>query len=250
VRDVQNQLRVGPRNERWERIEDLGRAREGRESEREGRRVGSANLSVFGIYRDRPSVERTVDALKAAGFRSVDISVLFPPNEGTKDFAFEKGTKAPEGATAGAGSGMAIGGVLGWLVGIGSLTIPGIGPFIAAGPIVAALAGIGVGGMTGALIGMGLPEYEAKRYEGRLKSGHVLLSVHSDVRDWAKRAEEILDQAGAYDISRAGQKWADFAESKNPCLDPRVSGQVFRNCRANSKADHPGPPCYFKQLQE
>lgn len=220
VRDVQNQLRVGPPNQRWQRIEDMHGVGERREPEREGRKVGSANLSVFGIYRDRPSVEKTVDALKSAGFRAEDISVLFPETAGTKDFAFEKGTKAPEGATTGAGSGMAIGGVLGWLAGIGALAIPGIGPLIAAGPIVAALAGMGVGGavggITGALIGMGLPEYEAKRYEGRVKSGHILLSVHSDDRNWARRAEEILDQTGAYDISRAGEKSADYAESDRP----------------------------------
>ena len=121
---------------------------------------------------------------------------------------------------------MAIGGVLGWLVGIGALAIPGIGPLVAAGPIVSALAGLGVGGavggITGASIGMGLPEYEAKRYEGRVKSGHLLLSVHSDDRSWAKRAEDILDQTGAYDISRAGEKSADYAESDRPM--PRSRG--------------------------
>src|SRR5438552_537091 len=131
------------------------------------------NTSAFGIYSTRAGVESAVDTLKGAGFRNTDISVLFPFNEGTKDFAHEKNTKAPEGAAAGAGTGAVIGGTLGWLAGIGALAIPGFGPFIAAGPIVAALAGVGVGGairgITGALIGMGIPEYEAKRYEGRVK---------------------------------------------------------------------------------
>src|SRR5204862_7229349 len=124
------------------------------------------------------------------------ISVLLPENSGTKDFAHKKGTKAPEGATAGAGTGVVVGGTLGWLAGIGSLAIPGLGPFIAAGPIMAALAGAGVGGtvgaLVGALIGMGIPEYEAKRFEGRVKEGGILLSVHSDNSDWTKRAKEIL----------------------------------------------------------
>lgn len=214
VRDVRNELNVRERQQRG------GGFMGGEWREREDRNVGSANLSVFGIYRDRASVERAVDALKSKGFRSTDISALFPQNEGTKDFAFEKGTKAPEGATTGGTSGMVVGGVLGWLVGIGSLAIPGIGPLIAAGPIVATLAGAGVGGavggITGALVGMGMPEYEAKRYEGRVKSGHILLSIHSDDRDWARKAEEILDQTGAYDISRTGEKSGEYAESDRP----------------------------------
>src|SRR5882672_5007581 len=140
--------------------------------------MAGKNTAVFGIYPAYASVESAVDALRAAGFRSTDISVLFPENVGTKDFAHEKGTKAPEGASAGAGTGAVVGGALGWLAGIGALAIPGVGPFIAAGPIVAALAGVGlggtVGGITGALIGLGIPEYEAKRYEGRVMSGGIL----------------------------------------------------------------------------
>src|SRR6202049_2702937 len=132
-----------------------------------------ANKAVFGLYLTRGQVEDAVDELKANGFRNIDLSVLFPENVGTKDFAYEKGTKAPEGAATGATSGAVIGGALGWLVGIGALAIPGLGPFIAAGPIMAALAGAGVGGavggVTGALVGMGIPEFEAKRYEGRLQ---------------------------------------------------------------------------------
>ena len=139
---------------------------------------------------------------------------------GSKDFAHKKNTKAPEGATAGAGTGVVLGGALGWLVGIGALAIPGLGPFIAAGPIMAALAGAGigsaVGGLTGALIGMGIPEYEAKRYEGRVKDGGILISVHSDGSEWTKRAKEILERTGAQDISSAGESSADFAKSDKP----------------------------------
>src|SRR5690348_18421179 len=172
------------------------------------------NTAVFGIYPAYASVENGVDALKAAGFRNTDISVLFPENVGTKDFAHEKGTKAPEGAATGAGTGAVIGGGLGWLAGIGALAIPGVGPFIAAGPIVAALAGVGVGGavggLTGALVGMGIPEYEAKRYEGRVKEGGILLSVHCDDSNWTKRAKEILERTGAQDVSSSGEANADF----------------------------------------
>jgi hypothetical protein len=182
--------------------------------------MSGKNTAVFGIYSQYANLENGVDALKSAGFRSTDISVLFPENSGTKDFAHEKGTKAPEGATAGAGTGAVIGGGLGWLAGIGALAIPGLGPFIAAGPIVAALAGLGVGGavggFTGALIGLGIPEYEAKRYEGRVKNGGILLSVHSDSSDWTKRAKEILELTGAEDISSTSEAKADFAKSDKP----------------------------------
>src|SRR5580693_472381 len=169
--------------------------------------MASKNTAVFGIYPHQKSVESGVNALKAAGFSNNDISVLFPNKAGTKDFAHEKSTKAPEGASAGAGTGVLLGGGLGWLVGIGALAIPGLGPFIAAGPIMAALAGAGgaVGGLTGALIGMGIPEYEAKRYEGRVKDGGILLSVHSETSDEIKRAKEILERTGAQDISSTGE---------------------------------------------
>jgi Alternative complex III, ActD subunit len=169
--------------------------------------------AVFGIFPNRTNVDSAVDALKAAGFKNTDISVLFPENEGTKDFAHEKDTKAPEGATAGAGTGALLGGGLGWLAGIGALAIPGLGPFIAAGPIMAALAGAGVGGavggLTGALIGMGIPEYEAKRYEGRVKDGGILLSVHSDDAQWTKKAKEILERTGGQDVSSTGEATSD-----------------------------------------
>ena len=166
--------------------------------------MAGKNTAVFGIYPNQAAVEVAVDALRADGFRNTDISVLFPENVGTKDFAHQKGTKAPEGASAGAGTGALVGGGLGWLAGIGALAIPGLGPFIAAGPIMAALAGAGVGGavggLTGALIGMGIPEYEAKRYEGRVKNGGILLSVHSDDSDWTRRAKDILRRTGAEDV--------------------------------------------------
>jgi len=187
--------------------------------------MAGKNTAVFGIYRNQAGVESAVDALKAAGFRNTDISVLFPENQGTKDFAHEKNTKAPEGATTGAGTGALLGGGLGWLAGIGALAIPGVGPLIAAGPIVAALAGAGVGGavggLTGALIGMGIPEYEAKRYEGRVKEGGILLSVHSDSSDWTKKAKDILERTGAEDIASAGEASADFQKTDKPM--PRAS---------------------------
>src|SRR5229473_5824329 len=144
--------------------------------------------AVFGIAKSESQAIAIADQLRAAGFSENDISVLFPDKKGTRDFAHEQHTKAPEGAATGATGGALLGGALGWLVGIGALAIPGLGPFIAAGPLLAALAGVGaggvVGGLTGALIGMGIPEYEAKRYEGRVKNGGVLLSVHSDNGDW------------------------------------------------------------------
>jgi len=184
--------------------------------------MSGKNTAAFGIFSTRGAVENTVDRLKAEGFRNTDISVLFPENSGTKDFAHEKNTKAPEGATTGAGTGMVLGGTLGWLVGIGSLAIPGLGPFIAAGPIMAALAGVGVGGavggIVGALVGMGIPEYEAKRYEGRIKSGGILLSVHCDDSEWTKKAKEILEESGGEDVSSTGESDADFSKSDRPML--------------------------------
>lgn len=182
--------------------------------------MAGKNTAAFGIYRTRASVENAVDTLKAEKFRNTDISVLFPQNEGSKDFAHEKNTKAPEGAVTGAGAGALVGGGLGWLVGIGALAIPGLGPFIAAGPIMAALAGVGVGGavgvLTGALVGMGIPEYEAKRYEGRVKGGGILLSVHCDESSWTKKAKEILERTGAEDVSSTGEASSDFGKSDQP----------------------------------
>src|SRR2546425_4397246 len=187
--------------------------------------MAGKNTAVFGIYSDRMRVEKAVDRLKADGFRNTDISVLFPQNAGTKDFAHEKHTKAPEGATTGAGTGAVVGGALGWLAGIGALAIPGLGPFIAAGPIVAALAGAGaggvVGGITGALVGMGIPEYEAKRYEGRIKEGGILLSVHADDSKWVSKAKDILKRTGAEDVASSGEASADWQKSDKPM--PRAS---------------------------
>lgn len=165
--------------------------------------------AVFGLFPNRQKVEEAVDALKGAGFSNTDISVLFAENVGTRDFAHEKSTKLPEGAATGGPTGAIIGGALGWLTGIGALAIPGAGPFIAAGPIVSMLAGAGVGGslgwIAGALIGLGVPEYEAKRYEGRIKEGGILLSVHTDNADLKKQAKSILKTTGAEDIGAEGE---------------------------------------------
>ena len=161
--------------------------------------------AVFCLSDSEVQAGNIVTELKSAGFSNNDISVLFPDKAGTKDFAHEQHTKAPEGAATGAGTGGILGGGLGWLIGIGSLAIPGVGPFIAAGPIMAALAGVGigaaVGGLTGALVGMGIPEYEAKRYEGKIKEGNILISVHSENSQERKRAKDIFECAGAHDIS-------------------------------------------------
>jgi hypothetical protein len=165
--------------------------------------------AVFCIAKSETQATAIVDQLKAAGFSSNDISVLFPDKSGTKDFAHEQHTKAPEGAATGAGTGGILGGALGWLVGIGALAIPGLGPFVAAGPIMAALsgaaAGAALGGLSGALIGMGIPEYEAKRYEGKVKDGNMLISVHTEDSAERDRAKDIFTRAGAEDISYTGE---------------------------------------------
>ncbi|HYG78564.1 MAG TPA: quinol:electron acceptor oxidoreductase subunit ActD [Planctomycetota bacterium] len=182
--------------------------------------MAGKNTAAFAIFSDRQKVETAVEQLKQAGYRNTDISVLFPQNEGNKEFAHEHQTKAPEGASLGAGSGMAIGGTLGWLAGIGALAIPGVGPLIAAGPIVAALAGAGaggaLGGIAGALIGLGIPEYEAKRYEGRVNNGGILLSVHCDDSDWTKKAKNILENSGGEDVSSTGEASADYDVTDKP----------------------------------
>src|SRR6202046_5018583 len=169
--------------------------------------------AVFGIFTTVASADNATDSLVKSGFSASDISALLPENLGNKAIGTEKATKAPEGATAGAGTGAVLGGALGLLAGIGALAIPGVGPLIAAGPIMAALAGVGVGGavggFTGALIGMGIPEYEAKRYEGRLKKGGILLSVHCDTSDDIKRAKEIMKNTHAEDISSTGEASVD-----------------------------------------
>lgn len=176
--------------------------------------MAGKKTAVFGIYLDRNQAEQGVDRLMWGGFSNDDISVLLPDSQGSRDFAHEKNTKAPEGVTAGVATGGAIGGTLGLLAGIGALAIPGVGPFIAAGPIMAALAGLGVGGavggLVGALVGMGIPEYEAKRYEGLIKGGSVLLSVHCDTSDEIARAKDLLKHTGAQDISSSGEATADY----------------------------------------
>jgi hypothetical protein len=179
--------------------------------------MASKNTAVFGIYKSVAQAERAVATLTSAGFPNNDISVLLTDAQTTRDFAHQKNTKAPEGTAAGAATGGIIGGALGLLAGIGTLAIPGVGPLIAAGPLVATLAGVGAGGATGgiigALVGMGIPEYEAKRYEGRVKDGGVLLSVHCDTSDQIKRAKELVKNTGAEDISSTGESSSD---QKNP----------------------------------
>ena len=178
------------------------------------------NTAVFGIYDTRVDASIAVDQLRSAGFRSTDISALIPENKGTKDFVAEKNTKGPESAATGAASGLVVGGALGWLAGIGALAIPGLGPLIAAGPIMAAAAGAGAGAATGGLIGvltgLGMPEYEAKRYEGRVRNGGILLSVHCDNSDWVSRAKDILDATGAHDTATSAEAAADFHKSDKP----------------------------------
>lgn len=189
--------------------------------------MAGKNTAVFGIYKSIGQAEYAVDRISSAGFSHNDISVLLPDNRGTRQFAHEKNTKAPEGTATGAATGGILGGTFGLLAGIGAIAIPGFGPFIAAGPIMAALAGVGaggvVGGIVGALVGMGIPEYEAKRYEGRVKEGGILLSVHCDTSDEVSRAEDLLQSTGAEDISSAGEKalsshgvYADNTQSDRP----------------------------------
>jgi hypothetical protein len=173
------------------------------------------DLATFAVYDDRASLEGAIDALRAAGFRNSDVSAVLPERDRTaKDFAHEIHTKAPEGAATGAGAGAAVGGVLGWLAGIGALAIPGVGPLVAAGPIVAALAGAGAagatGGLVGGLIGAGMPEVEAKRYAGRIREGGYLLSVHCDDSEWAKRAKEILEATGGQDVVSTSEAQPDY----------------------------------------
>ncbi len=182
--------------------------------------MAGKNTAVFGIYKHRSDLDNALLSLNDQGFRNEDVSVLLPENLGSKELATVKATKAPEGTATGVASGAIVGGALGWLAGIGAIAIPGIGPFLAAGPIVAALAGVGagsvVGGLTGALAGMGIPEYEAKRYEGRIKDGGSLLSVHCDNSDWVKKAKATLEATGAEDVSSTGEASADFAKSDRP----------------------------------
>jgi hypothetical protein len=197
--------------------------------------MAGKNTAAFGIYKTRTQAESAVDRMLAAGFSNNDISVLLPDNASSKEFAHEKNTKAPEGTTTGVAAGGAVGGTLGLLAGIGALAIPGVGPLIAAGPIMGALAGLGVGGavggLIGALVGMGIPEYEAKRYEGRIKDGGILLSVHCDTSEEISRAKDLLKETGAEDIASAGEKGVSthgVAKDKEVVRERTVDDPVVR----------------------
>ena len=188
--------------------------------------------SVFGIFSTRDELESAVDDLKLEGFRNSDISVLMQSKGETRDFAHEKNTKAPEGTAAGAATGLLGGGILGWLAGAGALAIPGIGPFVAAGPIMAAVAGAGiggaVGGIAGGLIGLGIPEYEAKRYESFVKNGGILISVHVDDSEWSSKAKDILERGGASEVSvvgEEGERSKYFSSDKDVDLNRPMSGR-------------------------
>ena|SRR5579872_455236 len=186
--------------------------------------------SVFCIATSRNQADQIVGQLKTANFSNNDISVLFPDKDTTRDFAHEKNTKAPEGAVAGASTGGVVGGALGWVAGIGALAIPGVGPFIAAGPIIAALSGAAVGaavgGIAGGLIGLGIPEIEARRYEGKVKAGNILISVHTESSGEITRANDIFTQAGAHDICATG-------EASTP-----------KESKAPERAAHPAEPAF------
>jgi hypothetical protein len=193
--------------------------------------MSSKNVAVFGIYSTRPSVENATESLVRAGFSITDISVLLPEGLGGKrDLGTEKNTKAPEGAAAGVTTGGIIGGTLGLLAGVGLLAIPGLGPFIAAGPIMAGLAGLGVGGavggFAGALIGMGIPEFEAKRYEGRLQKGGILLSVHCDTSDEVSRAKDVLKNTGGEDVSSTGESSSDSSTTDRNVASRAARGNL------------------------
>jgi hypothetical protein len=190
--------------------------------------------AVFGIYRSRGAADNGVETLKNNGFRMSDISVLLPQESGSQDVIHLKESKAPEGAATGAGAGAVLGGALGLLAGIGALAIPGMGPFIAAGPILASLAGIGVGGavggVSGALIGFGIPEYEAKRYEGFVKEGGILISVHVDDEEWADKAQSILQATGAKDVAVTSELRSEseaFSMNKPYSVDPINSTRIL-----------------------
>jgi hypothetical protein len=182
--------------------------------------MAGKNTAAFGVYSDQAHAEAALNTLLGRGFRNEDISVMMPENLGSKQLATVKNTKAPEGTTTGATAGAVVGGTLGLLAGIGALAIPGVGPLIAAGPIVATLAGIGsggvVGGLAGALVGAGIPEYEAKRYEGRIRNGGILFSVHCDDSEWTSRAKEIMRATGAEDIASTGESTGDYANTDRP----------------------------------
>src|SRR3984957_10988579 len=206
--------------------------------------MAGKNTVVFGIYKSSTEAERAVDQIAAAGFSHNDISVLLPDSQSSKEFAHQKNTKAPEGATTGVAAGGVVGGTLGLLAGIGALAIPGVGPLIAAGPIMGALAGLGVGGavggLVGALVGMGIPEYEAKRYEGRVKDGGILVSVHCDTSEEISRAKDVLKQAGGEDIASSGEKSVSThtaGTDKNYTADTANNPTYARDATTDAVAD-------------
>ncbi len=165
--------------------------------------------SVYCLVKTQAQASRIADRLRTSGFSANDVSALFPDNRGTRDFAHQNSTKSPEGAAIGAGTGAVLGGALGWLAGIGALAIPGLGPLIAAGPILGILAGVATGGVTGgvagALVGLGIPEYEAQLYEGKLRAGNILIAVHTDDSEEAARARQIFTDEHAEAISTGSE---------------------------------------------
>ena len=205
--------------------------------------MSNSNIAVFGLYSNLAEVESALGELQERGFRNEDVSVLVPDNTGSKQLATQKASKAPEGAVAGAGTGALVGGALGWLAAIGALTIPGVGPFLAAGPIVAALAGAGAGGiaggLTGGLVGLGLPEFEAKRFEGQIRTGGILLSVHCDNSDWEKRAKDILKHSGAADIAATREASADYGQSDRPRPAPPLMKEISEELRPEPRVGDP-----------
>ena len=192
--------------------------------------MAAKNTAVFGIYPSRLEMDEAVDRLRRAGFRGTDISALMQDNHGTKDFAHEKNTKTPEGLSVGAIAGVIVGGVLGWLLGIGSLSIPRLVAFTAAGPVVGALAGAGalgiVFGIIGALVGVGIPEYEARRYEGRIRHGGVLVSVHCDNAEWVRKAKDVMEHAGGLQIGAEAEKMGDFSNADKPLPRARATNST------------------------
>ena len=203
--------------------------------------MAGKDTAVFGIYKDIDQAENAADQLVVSGFSNQDISVLMADNEGTRQFAHEKNTKAPEGTTAGVTTGGVVGGTLGVLVGIGALAIPGVGPLIAAGPIMAGLAGLGVGGavggLIGGLVGMGIPEYEAKRYEGRVKDGGVLLSAHCDTYPAITHASQIFEMAILRPVSETTR--ADGARNSSQIITHEFTNT---SCIARFDSSNVGMP--------
>ena len=193
--------------------------------------MSHANTSVYGIFPDQTSISEAVNALRAVGFRTTDISILFPDNVGTKDFGHQKSSKAPEGAVAGGSAGAILGGMLGWFAGMGTLALHGLEPFAVAGPLMGLLSGLGLGmlagSVSGAVTGATFPEYEAKRFAGRIRSGGILISVHCDDLDWAKAATNTLRRSGAQDIGSSSEAKADFAVSEKPMPRSHAVSSTF-----------------------